>query len=263
MELGIAGRTAIVCGASQGMGRAIAEGLVREGVNLVVCARDESNLQTTARELITVCGREAVVAVAADLALPDSAKRVVDRALQTWGRLDILVNNIGGPPPGQPSRFSDHDWRGAFEKNFFNVVRLCREALPHMRRQRWGRVVNLLAISVLQVEDNLALSSTARSAVVAYAKSLSDEVAADGVTVNNLLPGSVLTGRLEAVSRMQAEFHGKDPEQALAERLRRIPAGRFGEPREIADLVCFLASERAGFITGVSIPFDGGQLRAM
>lgn len=261
MDLGLSGRSAIVCGASQGMGRAIAAGLVAEGALVTLCARSEEPLRAAGAEIDP--SGEKTLAVAADLSVAGSAERVVEETIKTRGRLDVIVNNIGGPPPGQPSSFSDDDWHAAFEKNFFNVVRLSRAALPHMREAGWGRIVNLLAISVLQVEDNLALSSTARTAVVSFAKSLSDEVAADGITVNNVLPGSVLTDRLVEVSKMQARFHGKDPEKAVDERLLRIPAGRFGKPEEMADLICFLASERAGFINGVSIPFDGGQLRAM
>ena len=261
MDLGLEGRVAIVCGASQGMGRAIATGLVAEGALVTLCARNEEQLRAAA-QAIDPQGRQTMT-VTADLAQAGSAERLVEETVAARGRLDIVVNNIGGPPPGQPSSFSDQDWHAALEKNFFNVVRLCRAALPHMRKNHWGRIVNLLAISVLQVEDNLALSSTARTAVVSFSKSLSDEVAADGITVNNVLPGSVLTDRLVEVSKMEAKFHGRDPERAVEERLVRIPAGRFGKPEEMADLVCFLASERAGFINGVSIPFDGGQLRAM
>lgn len=263
MELGIRDRVAIVCGASKGMGRAIAAGLAAEGARVLMVARGEDALQRAAAEIAGQAGGDRVLAMAGDLGEADTPARLVAQAVARWGRLDIVVTNTGGPKPGQPSSFSDDDWLLAYQQIFFSAVRLAREALPHMRAQNWGRIVNLLALSVVQVEDNLTLSSTARKAVAAFAKSLSDEVARDGITVNNVLPGSVLTERLEEVSRMQAQHHGTDPDKAMDVRLARIPAGRFGQPEEMADLVCFLASERAGFLTGLNIPVDGGQLRAM
>ena len=261
MDLGLVGRVAIVGGASRGMGRAIAAALVREGAAVTLCARRADALAQTAAELERdAAGR--VLAVAADLSRPDDVPRVVAETLARWGRVDVAVNNVGGPPPGQPLGFTDTQWRDAFELNFFSVVRMCREVVPHMRAWGWGRIVNLLSLAVRQPEANLALSTTARLAVVAYARSLADEVARDGLTVNNVLPGSVATERLQAVAEMQARFHGRDVAGAMDDRRALVPLGRFGEPAEIADLVCYLASERAGFLTGLSIPFDGGQLRA-
>jgi 3-oxoacyl-[acyl-carrier protein] reductase len=261
MDLGLAGRVAIVGGASRGMGRAIAAALLREGAAVTLCARRADVLTETASALEQeAAGR--VLAVAADLSRPDDVPRVVAQTLARWRRVDVAVNNVGGPPPGQPLGMTDAQWRDAFELNFFSVVRMCREVVPHMRARGWGRIVNLLSLSVRQPEANLALSTTARLAVVAYARSLADEVARDGITVNNVLPGSVATERLQAVAEMQARFHGRDVAGAMDDRRALVPLGRFGEPAEIADLVCYLASERAGFLTAVSIPFDGGQLRA-
>jgi 3-oxoacyl-[acyl-carrier protein] reductase len=252
---------AIVGGASRGMGRAIAAALVREGARVALCARRPDVLTEAAAEL----GRDApdrVLAVPADLSRPDDVPRVVARTVERWGRVDVAVNNVGGPPPGQPLGLTDAQWRDAFELNFFSVVRMCREVVPLMQAGGWGRIVNLLSLSVRQPEANLALSTTARLAVVAYARSLADEVARDGITVNNVLPGSVATERLQAVAEMQARFHGRDVAGAMDDRLALVPVGRFGQPEEVADLVCYLASERAGFLTALSIPFDGGQLRA-
>lgn len=262
MDLGLAGRVAIVGGSSKGMGRAIAAALVREGANVTMCARHAADLEHAARE---IAGQEAaarVLWVEADLSQAADVDRVVARTAERWGRVDIAVNNVGGPPPGQPLGMSDDQWLGAFDLNFFSVVRMCRAVVPLMRQQQWGRIVNMLSLSVRQPEDNLALSTVARTAVVAYAKSLADEVAGDGITVNNILPGSVETERLQAVAEMQARFHGRDVTHAMEDRLARVALGRFGRPEEVADLVCFLVSERAGFMTGLSIPFEGGQLRA-
>lgn len=261
MDLGLAGRVAIVGGASRGMGRAIAAALVREGAAVTLCARRPAVLEQAAADLAAGAANR-VLAVAADLSRPDDVARVVAETLTRWSRVDVAVNNVGGPPPGQPLGMSDAQWRDAFELNFFSVVRMCREVVPQMRERGWGRIVNLLSLSVRQPEATLALSTTARLAVVAYARSLADEVARDGITVNNVLPGSVATERLQAVAEMQARYHGRDVARAMADRQALVPLGRFGQPEEIADLVCYLASERAGFLTGLSIPFDGGQLRA-
>ncbi|MEL0083355.1 MAG: SDR family oxidoreductase [Gammaproteobacteria bacterium] len=263
MDLGIAGKTAVVGGSSQGMGLAIAEGLAREGCNLLLCARNEAALEAARQRLLAVSEADKIATLSVDLSLTDSAHRIVTAATEKWGGVDILVTNTGGPKPGQPSEFSDQDWDEAYQKVFYNVIRLCREVLPGMRERRWGRIINLLALSVRQIEDNLSLSSTTRAAVVAFSKNLAEEVAAEGITINNVLPGSIHTERLEEVSRMQAQHHGEDPDQAIAARVSRIPTGRLGRPEEMADLVAFLASERAGFINGLSIPLEGGQLRSV
>ena len=263
MDLGIAGKTAVVGGSSQGMGLAIAEGLAREGCNVLLCARNEVALQAAQERLVAVSAPERVATISVDLSLTDSAQRIVKAATDRWGSVDILVTNTGGPKPGQPSEFSDQDWDEGYQKVFYNVVRLCREVLPGMRARGWGRIINLLALSVRQIEDNLSISSTTRAAVVAFSKNLAEEVAIDGVTINNVLPGSIHTDRLEEVSRMQAQHFGNDPDEAIASRISRIPTGRLGRPEEMADLVAFLASDRAGFINGLSIPLDGGQLRSV
>jgi len=263
MDLGIAGKTAVIGGSSQGMGFAIAAGLAAEGCNVLLCARNEVALQTAQEKIAALSSANQVATISVDLSLPDSAQRIIDTATQRWGGVDILVTNTGGPKPGQPSEFSDSDWDEAYQKVFYNVIRMCRGVLPHMREQGWGRIINLLALSVRQIEDNLSLSSTTRAAVVAFSKNLAEEIAADGVTVNSVLPGSIHTNRLEEVSRMQAQHHGDNPDEAINSRISRIPTGRLGRPEEMADLVAFLASDRAGFINGLSIPLDGGQLRAV
>lgn len=263
MDLGLQGRPALVCGASSGMGLAIAQGLAAEGAPVLLVARRADALEQARAEICARVPGAQVVALVADLSHPDAPAAAVAAAIGHFGRLDVLVSNTGGPPPGQPLDLGDEKFLLAHEQNFMNVVRLCRAAVPGMRERRYGRVINLLALSVRQVEDNLTLSGTSRTAVVAYSKYLSDQVAADGVTVNNVLPGSIHTERLEQVSTMQAKHFGRDPARELDARRARVPAGRLGEPREMADLVCFLASERAGFLTGLSIPVDGGQLRAV
>jgi 3-oxoacyl-[acyl-carrier protein] reductase len=261
MDLGLHGRVAIVGGASRGIGRAAAAVLLREGASVVICARGAETLAEAARGLAGAATADRVLAVPADLARPDDVARVVACTVERWGRVDVAVNNVGGPPIGPALGMTDAQWLGAVELNFLSVVRLCRAVVPHMRRQGWGRIVNVLSLTVRQPELPLALSTAARLAVVGYAKSLSDEVAAEGITVNNVLPGSVLTDRLQSLLETQARAQGTAAARVLQDRVAHIPAGRLGEPDEIADLICFLASERAAYLTGLSIPFDGGQLR--
>jgi 3-oxoacyl-[acyl-carrier protein] reductase len=261
MNLGLDGRVAIVGGASKGIGRAAAAALLREGARVTICARGPETLESAGRELATDGSGDRVLAVAADLSQAEDVSRVVASTVERWGRVDVAVNNLGGPPIGPPLQMSDAQWLGAVEQNFLSVVRMCREVVPIMRQGGWGRIVNVLSLTVRQPELSLALSTSARLAATGYAKSLADEVAADGITVNNVLPGSVLTERLQSLAETQARAQGTDAARVLQDRVALIPAGRLGQPEEIADLICFLASERAAYLTGLSIPFDGGQLR--
>ena len=263
MDLGIAGRTAIVGGSSKGMGKATALALAREGVNVAICARHGDELEQAAAEIGSATSPEQVLPVVADLSQASDISRLVERTMQRWGHVDIAVNNAGGPPPGLAKEVTDEQWHAGMELSLFSVTRLGNLVVPVMRAKGWGRIVNILSLSIKEPEDNLAISTVARTAVAAYARTLSFEVAKDGITVNNVLPGSIATGRLQAVAEMQARFHGRDLDSAMDYRLSRIPMGRFGQPEEIADLISFLASDRAGFITGTSILADGGQVRAM
>ncbi|MDO8315256.1 MAG: SDR family oxidoreductase [Rugosibacter sp.] len=263
MELGLKGRVAIVCGASQGMGQAIALGLSREGAQVLLVARNAESLAKAEAAILQEYPEAKLASLAVDLTQPDSAEVVVKAAYARWDRLDVLVTNTGGPPPGQPLDLADEQYLLAYQQNFMNVVRLCRHAVPVMRVHGYGRIINMLALSVRQIEDNLVLSSTSRLGVVAYARYLAEQVAAEGITVNNVLPGSIHTERLAQVAHMQAQHFGRDPAAELEVRAERVPMKRLGQPQEMADLVAFLASERAGFLTGLSIPVEGGQLRSV
>lgn len=263
MDLGLKDRVAVVCGASQGMGRAIAAGLAAEGARVLLVARNAERLAQAESAISAHVPGASAASLALDLTLPGSAATVAEAAQQRWGRLDVLVTNTGGPPPGQPLELDDDKFLLAYQQNFMNVVRLCRYAVPAMRAHGYGRIINVLALSVRQIEDNLVLSSTSRLGVVAYARYLAEQVAPDGITVNNVLPGSIHTARLEQVAQMQARHFGRDPAGELDVRAQRVPMKRLGLPQEMADVVAFLASERAAFLTGLSIPVDGGQLRAV
>lgn len=263
MELGIEGRVAIVSGSSKGIGRATACALAQEGAYVVVCARGRDDLERTAMDIAQATSSRQVLPIVADLSRREDVERLVGETARQWGHIDIVVNNVGGPPPGQAWELSEQQWQAGLEVSFYSLVRLCRLTVPMMRERGWGRVVNILSAAVKEPEDNLALSTVGRTAVAAYAKLLSQELASFNITVNNVLPGSIETDRLRLVAEMQARFRGIDPRAGLDHRRSRIPMGRFGKPEEMAALICFLASERAAFITGTSVLVDGGQVKAL
>lgn len=247
MDLGIRGRTALVTGASTGIGRAIAEGLAREGARVMLAARSEEPLQS-AVEAIRLAGGEAD-GHAADVTDPDAIARLMGAVRRRFGDPDILVVNAGGPAPGIPSSVDDDAWARGFELTLMSAVRLSREAVPAMRAKRWGRIVNVTSLSVRQPIPTLTLSNALRAGVTGFARTLATEVAADGVTVNNLAPGYTATERLEEVLPDDA---------AKQQMIQRIPAKRFGRPAEVAAVAVFLSSDPAAYITGQTILADGG-----
>lgn len=258
MDLGLRGRSALVAAASRGLGRAIAEELAAEGADLTVCARGEAALAEAADALRAAGAR--VTAVAADLTDPAGVERVVRAATEAYGRVDVLVTNTGGPPAGPFESHSAETWRQAIAGNLESVLNLVRLVLPGMRERRWGRIVNVTSIAVKQPVDGLILSNSVRAAVTGFARTLANEVAADGVTVNNALPGYHRTRRVEELAARAAQSGGGD---AVARWEREIPMGRLGDPREFAALVAFLCSERASYVTGTSITVDGGWTRGL
>lgn len=264
MDLGLAGRAAIVTAGSRGLGFASAKALASEGASVLICAREPLRLEAAEQELRAVATRGAKVeSLALDVSAVDSASKLVALARERFGRLDVLVNNAGGPPPGGFARVGDADWERAFQLTLMSVVRLVREALPLLRASGQGRIVNIVSTSVKQPIDDLILSNALRSAVVGLAKTLSREVAGMGVTVNNVLPGIILTDRQRELRGADAARRGISFEQAIAEVGRGIPAGRVGQPEEVGALVAFLASAQASYITGTSIQADGGLISGM
>lgn len=261
MDFGLTDRVALVAASSKGLGRAVATELASEGCKLLLCARGEESLKEAANELSSA-GSE-VCAELADLTDPGDIDRLVASGLSQFGRIDILVTNTGGPPAGP---FESHDrdaWQLAVRQNLDSVVNLTRAVLPGMREHGFGRIINITSIAVKQPVDGLMLSNSMRAAVTGFARTLANEVASSGITVNNVLPGYTRTERLWQLASKLAADAGTTPEEALAEWESEIPMGRVGTPREFAALVAFLASDRAGYITGTSIPVDGGWIRGL
>lgn len=261
MDLGLAGKTAAVMAASEGLGRAAATALAREGAHVTLCARRAPQLNTTVAELRTAFPKVRVEGVVADVTRRDDVERFVRTAAEVGqGTLDVLVTNSGGPPPKQFEALEDEDWQRAFELLVLSNVRATRTALPFLRR-RGGAIVNITSTSVKQPLPSLILSNSLRLAVVGLAKTLATELASQGIRVNNVCPGSMDTERIRDVTRFEAERLGVPFEQAQATREREIPLGRWGRPEELGDVVAFLASPRASYLTGTTVSVDGGIVR--
>ena len=262
MDLGLKGRVALVAASSRGLGRAVAEEFASEGAHLVMCARGEAALEE-AREAIEGATGARIVAVPADLSEPAGVSRVVDVALGEFGRIDVLVTNTGGPPAGPFESHSPDAWQAAIRQNLESVLNLTRAVLPGMKERRWGRIINVTSIAVKQPVENLILSNSVRAAVTGFARTLANEVAPFGITVNNVLPGYTRTQRVEELAGRMAEARGTSAADAVGAWEREIPMGRLGDPREFAAMVAFLASERASYVTGTSVPVDGGWIRSL
>src|SRR5579871_34513 len=261
MDFGIKGQSAIVAAASKGLGRACAIALAAEGVNVAVFARDLDALNETAAAA-RAKGAQAI-AIQADVTKPDDIRQVVDRAASEFGRLDILVCNAGGPTPGTFATATEEQWEQAFHLNLMSVVRLVNTALPHLRKQGGGRIINLVSTSVREPIEGLTLSNSIRPGVIGLAKTLSQELGPDHITVNNIITGSILTDRQRSLRERTAQQLGISVEEAIKRVEKNIPLGRLGEPEELAALVAFLAARQAAYITGTSIPVDGGILKGI
>jgi 3-oxoacyl-[acyl-carrier protein] reductase len=262
MELGLEGKAALVGGSSKGIGRAVAMGLAREGCNVAVCAREKAALERTAEEIRQQTGAK-VLAQVCDMSRYDDIKRTVAATVEKFGRLDILVNNAGGPPTGTFEDLGEAEWLHALDQNLLSAVRAIREALPYLRRSGWGRIINITSVAVKQPIDRLILSNTARLGVVGMAKTVSRELAPEAITVNNVCPGNIATERLVSLIEERARREGVPMEKAVEVEEARVPMGYLGDPEDVANLVVFLASARARYITGTTIQVDGGSTTAV
>jgi 3-oxoacyl-[acyl-carrier protein] reductase len=262
MDLGIKGKIALVAAASKGLGRAVAEELAAEGASLVLCARGEEALQATCAAIEAAYGVP-VLGIAADLATPTGVAKVTEAALAHFGRVDILVTNAGGPPAGTFEQHSAEAWDAATKLLLTSVVELTRAVLPSMKAHGWGRILNITSIAVKQPVAGLMLSNSLRAAVTGFARTLATEVAATGITVNNILPGYTRTDRVEHLALATATKENISTAEATARWTAEIPMRRLGEPAEFAALAAFLCSARASYITGTSTAVDGGWIKSL
>src|SRR5262249_12370202 len=262
MDLGLANRVALVAAASRGIGFAAARELAREGARVFLCSRDETQARQAAANISRETGGE-ITGLRADVTNNADIARFVDEAIERAGRIDVCVTNAGGPPA---TVFADTDiemFRNAFELNALSAIRLAKLVLPGMREQKWGRIINVTSVSVKQPIEGLLLSNTVRAGLTGWAKTVSTEVAPDGVTINNVAPGYTLTERQEELAEARGKVSGKSKQEMIDFWASQTPMRRMASTEEIAAAIAFLASERASYITGVTLQVDGGWVRSL
>jgi 3-oxoacyl-[acyl-carrier protein] reductase len=262
VDLGLRDKVAFVAGGSKGLGKAVAIELSKEGARVAVCARERPELPAAVEEIRSITGGE-VIGIAADLSISDQAKNFIRKGLEHFGTVDVLVNNAGGPPDRKFLDIGEDLWNFAFRLNLLSAITMIREAVPIMIEKRWGRIINLASIAVKQPIEGLILSNTIRIGIVGLAKTLSNELASYNITVNNICPAYTMTERVRKLSAEIAGKKGVSSTEIIRGWESQIPMGRLGRPEEIGALAAFLASERAGFITGDSIQIDGGWYKGV
>jgi len=263
MDLNIAGKTALVLGGSKGLGLGVATGLAEEGVSVALVARDAATVEAAARDIHARFGVPAF-GLSADLADPSATATAVDAANRALGgKIDILINNTGGPPPSGAAGLDPELWRQQFQSLVLSVIGVTDQVLPGMRARGWGRVLTIASTVVVEPNPALALSNALRSTLVGWSKTLASEVAGDGVTVNILLPGQIATDRTAFLDESTAARLGSTADAVKAAKLKAIPAGRYGTPEEFGKVAAFMASEAAAYMTGGMLRIDGGVLRSV
>jgi len=263
MEFGLQGRAAAVAASSQGLGFACALELAREGASVAICSRDRGRVDDAARRIREQVANANVHATVVDLSHDADCKRFVDETAQKFGRLDIVVTNSGGPTPGSFDQVSLDDVRRGVDTTLMSSIALMSAAVPHLRKNGWGRIVNILSVTVKQPKTSLLVSNTMRPGILGFAKSISMELAKDNITVNNVAPGYTKTERLDELSEHLSQTQKRSQNDVVAEWVKSIPAGRLGRSEELAAVVAFLCSERASYVTGVTIQIDGGQVSSL
>jgi 3-oxoacyl-[acyl-carrier protein] reductase len=259
MELGISGKVAAVAASSQGLGFACAMELAREGASLAICSRYRERIDEAARRIHEETGAE-VYATVVDVSKEEECIRFIDETVKQLGGLDILVTNTGGPVPGALDQIDFDDMRDGFDSTLMSAIVMMKASVQHMRKSNWGRIINILSMTVKQPKVDLLVSNTMRPAILGFAKSISFELAGEGITVNNVAPGYTRTERLTELAEHLSKQAGDAVDDVVAGWERTIPAQRLGKPDELAAVVTFLASERASYMTGVTIQVDGGSV---
>jgi 3-oxoacyl-[acyl-carrier protein] reductase len=262
MDFGLKGKRAIVMAASRGLGYASALGLAREGCRLVICSRDQARIEAAADTIRKQTGSE-VKALVADVSSAAEAKRLVDTAVSAYGGLEIVVHNAGGPPAGETLSMTEEQWQKAFEQNLLSFTRIVSAAAPEMKKAGYGRILTIASSSIKQPIPNLALSNALRAGVWGIAKTLSRELAPQGILVNVIAPGRIDTERIAELDAANAQKSGKSVEDVRKASVASIPLGRLGRPEELANLVVFLASQAGSYITGQAITVDGAAGNAL
>lgn len=262
MDLGLSSRVALVCGSTQGIGRAVAKALAQEGARVAINGRHPDVVGRAAEQLTLETGQR-VAPFAADVGIPAQAESLVERVHHELGRLDVLFCNASGPPAAPFSHQSAEAFHRAVEVNLLSAVHLCRAAVPLMRKLQWGRIVCLASVAAKQPLPGLILSTTARAGVLGFAKALADEVATDGITVNVVCPGFIATERIAELTETRAKREQRASQEVMREMIAGIPMARMGHTEELAAAVAFLVSERASYITGAALQVDGGFTRSI
>lgn len=265
MDLGLQDRVAIVCAASQGLGKAVALGLFAEGANVVICSRDAGRLQKASQEIAAASpdSTTRILPLVADVTDAAQITELVARTVEEFGRIDILVTNAGGPPVASFPDLDDAMWEKGITLNLMSTIRCIREVLPHMRRKQWGRIIAITSITAKQPINDLVISSTVRPGILGLVRVLSNQYAGEGVLINSVTPGFILTARQKEIAEARAASRGITPQEYVAELVREVPVKRYGTPEELANVIVFLASERASFITGATISVDGGLTKGI
>lgn len=261
MDLHLNGKVALVIASSQGLGKAIATELVKEGANVMITSRNEEKLQGVHEELQEI-GKGKVAYKRADIRNVEDIKALVKATNEQLGKIDILINNAGGPPGGTFDKFSDEEWQSAFELNLLSYIRVIREVLPDLQKEG-GRILNIASSSIKQPIHGLILSNTFRMGIVGLAKSLAEELAPYNILVNTVAPGKIATDRVAYLDQLKADRNSKTREEVVEEAKRAIPLGRYGNPEEFAKVVTFLASNASSYVTGSSILIDGGMIKSV
>ena len=262
MDLGIAGKGALVLGASKGLGYAVAHALAAEGATVAVSSSDLGRATEAADRIAGETGAK-VVGFVGDVSNPDNMNRLAEEATAALGQVDILVNNHGGPPLGFAKDLKEEDLVDQFNKMVVSIIRLTGLLVPAMVERQWGRVVTIGSSGNVEPLDNMVLSNTLRAGIVSYSKTLANEVAKDNVTVNILAPGTILTDRSRSSTETNAKRLGITPEEVMAQRVKGIPAGRFGDPKEFGAVAAFLCSQHASYCTGSIWRVDGGRIKTI